>query len=105
MGANYTLVAVGEMQSDEHDAVLQAGIYSVGMFRKSEVTKKVCVVAVHKNKAANIMLAQLDTSHSTPDSLETVSYKYIQDTNPLSLKSKEGVMDLANRFVTALSVV
>ena len=92
------------MQSDEKDAVLQGGICAIGEFRKKkEVSNEILCIALHKNKTANVLLARLDGhGRLSNNALGSVSYKYIQDTNPLSLTSAEGVMDFANLVILSL---
>ena len=105
IGASFILVAVGETQSDKKDAVMQGGIYAVGKINAT--SNPVTCIALHKNKTANVMVAKLDRSSSPPsppDSLGVVSYKYVEDTNPLVLTTADGVMDFANRVTTCLSI-
>ena len=104
VGSQYIIKAIGEMQSNERDTVLQGGIYSVGEFRKKqEVSNEIVCIALHENKTANVMLARLDRGGVLPNNaLGSISYKYVEDTNPLSLTSAEGVMNFANRVILSL---
>ena len=91
------------------DCVLQGGIYTVGEFQKAESKTK---IALHKNKSTNILVAELtrgisSTPSSPPSSplplLGEVTYKYVVDTSPLSLKIPEQVSEFSNRLVTTLN--
>ena len=78
--------------------------FIVGEFRKKqEVSNEIVCNALHENKTANVMLAQLDRGGRLSDNaLGSISYKYVQDTNPLSLTSAEGVTNFANRVILSL---
>ena len=69
IGATYVLTGVGEAQSDQNDVTLQGGIYTVGQFRKRECGRKVCCIALLKNKSMNILVAELKDPTPTGSSL------------------------------------
>ena len=95
VGTTVIVTGVGEMQSDRRDAVLQCGIHAVGQFRHPEATRSsMACIALHKNKTVNVLICRLSsgTSDTDIDTLGTVSYRYVTDTNPLSLFQQEDVL-------------
>lgn len=110
-GATFVVIAVGEAQSNEKDAVLQGGIYAVGQLRKRESKEQVACVALHKNKSMNLMVASRSavspraTISPSTRIVGQVCYKYVADTVPLSTKDLGSVTLLANRMVATLTTI
>ena len=109
-GATIVLTGVGEVQSDQNDVTLQGGIYTVGQLRKRECGRKVCCIALLKNKSMNILVAELKDPTPTGSSLLSnvlgeVTYKYVVGINPLDLSIAEDVDVLASRLVATITTI
>ena len=110
---------VGEVQSppgatnlSKDRALAQAGIYTIGMFSRTDKTTNVATIVFYKDMTAHIALANIERVEQPPPGVDEigigetqvghVKFELLDSTNPFNLQIAEDMIRFANVLIAAL---